>query len=64
VKVIAFTGKPTSLAEVERLIDNYSIPEIILFRESNPNEVPLTEFYRVPILIDYFSKSNTDFHLL
>ena len=52
-----FTGKPTSLAEVERLIDNYSIPEIILYKDSNSNEIPLTEFYRVPILIDYFTKS-------
>jgi hypothetical protein len=52
-----FIGKPTSLAEVERLMDPYSIPEIIFYRDSNPSNVPLTEFYRVPILIDYFSNS-------
>lgn len=52
-----FSGKPTSLTQVENLIDDYSIPEIILYKESNPNEIPLTELYRVPILIDYFSKS-------
>jgi hypothetical protein len=52
-----FTGKPTSLAEVESLIDDYSIPEIVLHRDLNPNEIPLTEIYRVPILVDYFSMS-------
>lgn len=52
-----FAGKPTSLEEVEKLIDDYSVPEIILYKEADSNEVPLTEFYRVPILIDYFDMS-------
>ncbi|MDN3580766.1 hypothetical protein [Mucilaginibacter flavus] len=52
-----FVGKPESLVEVEGLIDTYSIPEIIFFKDSSPNDISLAEFYRVPILIDYFSES-------
>jgi hypothetical protein len=44
-----FLGKPSSLKELTEIIDTYSIPEIIVYKDINSDSIPLNEFYRVPL---------------
>jgi len=51
-------GMPNSLAETEALLDMFSIPEIILHHDTNPNKIPLVELYRVLILCMPYAVNN------
>ena len=53
---IHFAGKPISIENLVELIDRFSVPEIILYRELNSDETYYTEFYRVPIFVDFFKE--------
>lgn len=52
-------GLPKSLVDLTLLVDTHSIPEIIIYIDLNPNEIPLTELYRVPVLLEPFVGNNS-----
>ena len=34
------------------MIETFSVPEIIIYKDKNPYEIPLTELYRMPLFFD------------
>ena len=52
-----FIGLPASENEIIKAIDVDSIPEIIIYKETRSNQIPLVEFYRTPVLYEKFEDS-------
>lgn len=53
-----FMGLPASENEIIKSIDMDSIPEIIIYKETRSNQIPLVEFYRTPVLNGKFEDSH------
>jgi len=52
-----FQGKPFSVSEIETSLDMFSVPEIILYHDVNPNIIPMVELYRTPLILDSFAEN-------